>query len=88
MVSSKLTIYRFFLKSQAADIVPPMQAQLDISSACISTIKRGLDLLPLELDHADTLSRIVRGNYRFLPYASKFWVEHCLSYTTRHRGIA
>jgi hypothetical protein len=63
-------------------MLSPMQAQLDISMACVSTIRRGLDILHLEVLEADSLMKIVNGKYRLLAYALEFWLEHCLCYAS------
>jgi hypothetical protein len=70
------------LKSTAPKIISPMQAQLDISSTCNSTLVRGLNLLSLSVSHPGNLLRIVSGSHRLLPYALEFWIEHCLHYAS------
>lgn len=68
------------MKSKVPQVVPPTQAQLDISSACAATLMRGLDLLHPEAAPSYNLVRIASGGYRLLPYALEFWIEHCLLY--------
>jgi hypothetical protein len=53
-----------------------------MSSACVVVITRGLDLLRLESSSIDYLARIASGNYRLLPYAIEFWIEHCSQYAS------
>lgn len=71
---------RFFLKSQTPQIVPAIDAMLDITCACAVIITRALDLTLLADDNYDNLAKIARGNYRLLPYAIEFWIEHCSQY--------
>jgi hypothetical protein len=70
------------LKFEAPQVVTPLQAQLDISSACAATLIRGLDLLHPEAAPSYNLVRVVSGSYRLLPYALEFWIEHCLLYAS------
>ncbi|KAF1951045.1 hypothetical protein CC80DRAFT_553709 [Byssothecium circinans] len=74
--------HEFFLKSKAPQVVPPTQAQLDISSACAAALMRGLDLLHPEAAPSYNLVRIATGGYRLLPYALEFWIKHCLLYAS------
>lgn len=77
-----LTHHRFFLKSTAPQIITPMRAQEDMSFACTFTLMRGLDLLAAGVSELDNLVRVASGSYRLLPYASEFWVEHCLNFAS------
>lgn len=82
MKSSANYFRRFFLKSQAPQIVSPLQAQLDISSACAATLMRGLDLLRPEAAPSYNMVQIASGSCRLLPYALETWIEHCLLYAS------
>jgi len=70
------------LKSNAPLVIQPIQAHLDISFACITTLIRGFDLLRLDDGHFERKARIATGAYRLLPYALEYWIEHCLLYAT------
>jgi hypothetical protein len=76
---------RFFLKFQTPQIIPAIDAALDISWACAVVITRSLDLLRLESSSIGYLAQIASGNYRLLPYAIEFWIEHCLQYASGGR---
>jgi len=43
---------------------------------------RGLELVCLGSNSTDYLALIASGNYRLLPYAVEFWIEHCLQYAS------
>lgn len=53
-----------------------------MSCACIIIIIRGLELVRMGDNSADYLALIASGNYRLLPYAIEFWIEHCLQYAS------
>ena len=59
-----------------------MDAALYTSSACAIVITRGLDLVRLGSNSTDHLALIASGNYRLLPYAIEFWIEHCSQYAS------
>ncbi|RYN19214.1 hypothetical protein AA0119_g12858 [Alternaria tenuissima] len=80
IVPVHFSVKEYFLKSQTPHIVPELDAVLDISSACVIIIMRGLDLVFLDSGSIDCLARIASGNYRLLPYAIEFWIEHCSQY--------
>ncbi|KAF2833694.1 hypothetical protein CC86DRAFT_13602 [Ophiobolus disseminans] len=82
MVFVHFSVKEFFLKSTMPQIVPEVQAQLDLASVCVINLIRGLELLGADDSLAD-LVRIVRGGYRLLPYALDFWIEHCSLYATQ-----
>ena len=43
---------------------------------------RGLELVRLGSNSTDYLALIASGNCRLLPYATEFWIEHCLQYAS------
>ena len=43
---------------------------------------RGLELVRLGSNSTDYLALIASGNYRLLPYAIEFWIEHCLQHAS------
>lgn len=51
-------------------------------SACAIVIARGFELLRLENSSIDHLGRVASGNYRLLPYAIEFWIDHCMRYAS------
>jgi hypothetical protein len=51
-----------------------------MSSACAVVIIRGLELVRLGSDATAYLAVIASGNYRLLPYAIEFWIDHCSQY--------
>ncbi|CAN9372932.1 unnamed protein product [Alternaria alternata] len=80
IVPVHFSVKEYFLKSQTPQVVSKVDAVLDISSACAIVIMRGLDLVCLDSGSIDCLARIASGNYRLLPYAIEFWIEHCSQY--------
>lgn len=70
------------MKTRTSHVIPAIDVVLDISYACTTIITRSLDLVQLESKSDDCLVRIVSGNYRLLPYAIEFWIEHCSQYAT------
>ena len=70
------------MKSKAPRIVPPLQAQLDVSTACATTLIRGLGLLCPEAAPSYNMVQIASGSCRLLPYALESWIEHCLLYAS------
>jgi len=63
-----------------------IQAELDLSSICAITLTRGLDLLRSG-DMSAGLAQIASGNYRLLPYALEFWIEHCSRYAVSRDSL-
>jgi hypothetical protein len=53
-----------------------------MSSACAVVILRGLELVRLGSNPTAYLALIASGNYRLLPYAIEFWIEHCSQYAS------
>ena len=43
---------------------------------------RGLDFVRSGSNAIDYLAQIAIGNYRLLPYAIAFWIQHCLRYAS------
>lgn len=70
------------MKSQTPQVVPAIDAVLDLASVCAIVLTRGLDLVHLDSKSNYYLARLVSCNYRLLPYAIEFWIEHCSQYTT------
>ncbi|RMZ72474.1 hypothetical protein GMOD_00007468 [Pyrenophora seminiperda CCB06] len=83
IVPVHFSVKEYLLKFQVPQIVPAIDAALDISSACAIVITRALDLVRLESTSIDHLTLIASGNYRLLPYAIEFWIEHCSQYASR-----
>ncbi|KAH7068353.1 hypothetical protein BKA63DRAFT_112495 [Paraphoma chrysanthemicola] len=76
------SVKEFFLACAAPGIIPSLQAQLDIASASVGLLVKGLKLLMPTVGQADVLVKIAGGSYRLLTYALEFWIEHCLLYVT------
>jgi hypothetical protein len=81
-VNTSLTLDRFFLKFDGPRFVTPLQAELDLSSVCVVILVRGLGLLRPRTN-SDSHARLANGSYRLLPYALKFWIEHCSMYASK-----
>ncbi|KAH7085093.1 hypothetical protein BKA63DRAFT_10537 [Paraphoma chrysanthemicola] len=82
MIPVHFSVKEFFLKSRAPQIVPTVQATLDISSVCAITLMRGLQLLQSDDSSSDAIAHVANGSYRLIPYAIEFWIEHCILYTS------
>jgi hypothetical protein len=63
-------------------IVPAVDAALDIASVCVVVITRGLDFVCLESSSVEYLAQVASCDYRLLPYAIEFWIEHCSQYAS------
>ena len=55
---------------------------MDISSICAVILMRGLDFVRSGSNAIDYLAQIAIGNYRLLPYAIAFWIDHCSRYAS------
>ncbi|KAH3951684.1 hypothetical protein HBI56_079460 [Parastagonospora nodorum] len=82
IVPVHFSVKEFLLKSHISQSIPANDAALDILCVCTVVIMRSLDLLRLECNPNDHLTRIASGHYRLLPYAMEFWVEHCSQYAS------
>ncbi|KAJ6285479.1 hypothetical protein J3E71DRAFT_373608 [Bipolaris maydis] len=82
IVPVRFSVKEYFIKSQIPQVVPAINAALDISSACAIIITRSLDLLRFESNSLECLAQVASGHYRLLPYAIEFWIEHCLQYAS------
>ncbi|EUC41875.1 hypothetical protein COCMIDRAFT_57997, partial [Bipolaris oryzae ATCC 44560] len=82
IVPVHFSVKEYFLKAQTPQIVPAIKAALDISSACAIIITRSLNLLRFKSNSLEYLTQVASGNYRLLPYAIEFWIEHCSQYAS------
>ncbi|KAH7092298.1 hypothetical protein FB567DRAFT_235606 [Paraphoma chrysanthemicola] len=77
-----LSTSRFFLACAAPEIIPTPEAQLDIASASVGLLVKGLEFLMPNIEQSDVMAKVAGGSYRLLTYAIDFWIEHCLLYIT------
>ncbi|PVI02267.1 hypothetical protein DM02DRAFT_702449 [Periconia macrospinosa] len=72
-----------YLQSQESVISGSAEAHHIISSTCVATLSRGLELLHPDLAVQSRMITITRGVYGLMMYSLEFWQHHVLSYAEK-----